>query len=99
MPGHDFRFVKTEIMPVAAVVLRVAWYETARNAGALLLGLLSAVESKNCWTMAELSGHGTPDKLQHLLSRARWDADDIADDLRDYVTAAFADPDAVLVVD
>lgn len=78
---------------------RFARYETARNAGALLLGLLSATETKNCWTMAELSGHGTPDKLQHLLSRARWDADDIRDDLRHYVTGAFAEPDAVLVVD
>jgi SRSO17 transposase len=78
---------------------RFARYEAARNAGALLLGLLSATETKNCWTMAELSGHGTPDKLQHLLSRAKWNADDIRDDLRHYVTAAFAELDAVLVVD
>jgi SRSO17 transposase len=78
---------------------RFARYDTARNAGAFLLGVLSALETKNCWTMAELSGHGTPDKLQHLLSRAKWDADDIRDDLRRYVTDAFADPDAVLVVD
>ncbi|CAN5393866.1 IS701 family transposase [soil metagenome] len=49
--------------------------------------------------MAELSGHQSPDKLQHLLSRAKWDADDIRDDVRRYVTGAFADPDAVLVVD
>lgn len=48
--------------------------------------------------MAELSGHGTPDRLQHLLSRAKWDADDIRDDLRGYVVEAFGDPDAGLVV-
>jgi len=37
--------------------------------------------------------------LQHLLSRARWDAEAVRDDLRDYVIDAFADPGAVLVVD
>ena len=78
---------------------RFARYDAARNAGAFILGVLSAVESKNCWTMAELSGHGSPDKLQHLLARAKWDADDIRDELRGYVSDAFAEPDAVLVVD
>ncbi len=37
--------------------------------------------------------------LQHMLSRASWDEDAVAGDVRDYVTAAFADTDAVLVVD
>ena len=34
-----------------------------------------------------------------MLSRASWDEDAVAGDVRDYVTTAFADPDAVLVVD
>ena len=37
--------------------------------------------------------------MQHLLSRAKWDADAVRDDLRDYVIDAFGDPGAVLVVD
>jgi SRSO17 transposase len=37
--------------------------------------------------------------LQHMLSRASWDEDAVAGDVRDYVTTALADPDAVLVVD
>jgi len=37
--------------------------------------------------------------LQHLLARACWDADEVCDDLRGYVCDAFADPQAVLVVD
>ena len=37
--------------------------------------------------------------MQHLLSRAKWDADAVRDDLRDYVIDAFGDPDAVLIVD
>ena len=31
---------------------RFARYDAARNTGAFLLGVLSVVESKNCWTMA-----------------------------------------------
>ena len=34
-----------------------------------------------------------------MLSRASWDEDAVAGDVRDYVTTAFADPDAVLVLD
>lgn len=78
---------------------RFARCEAARNAGALVLGVLSALETKDCWTIAELSGHDSPDKLQHLLSRAKWDADAIRDDVRDLVVDAFAEPDAILVVD
>lgn len=34
-----------------------------------------------------------------MLSRAKWEADAVRDDLRDYVVDAFGDPGAVLVVD
>jgi SRSO17 transposase len=37
--------------------------------------------------------------MQHLLGRARWDADGVRDDLRDYLTERLGDPGAVLVVD
>ncbi len=39
-------------------------------------------DRKNCWTIAEHRGDLTPDGLQHLLSRATWDADAGRDDLR-----------------
>jgi len=64
-----------------------------------MLGMLSGLERKNCWTIAEYRDDLTPDGLQHLLARAAWDADAVRDDLRGYVLEAFADPDAVLVVD
>jgi SRSO17 transposase len=64
-----------------------------------MLGLLSGLDRKNCWTIAEYRADLTPDGLQHLLARAAWDADAVRDDLRGYVLEAFADPDAVLVVD
>lgn len=36
---------------------------------------------------------------EHLLARARWDADAVRDDLRGYVVDHFGDPGAILVVD
>jgi len=73
--------------------------EPRRRARAFVLGLLSGLRRKNCWTIAEQAGDATPDGMQHLLARARWDADGVRDDLRGYVTEYLGDPDAVLVVD
>ena len=78
---------------------RFARYEPLRHAGGLMLGMLSGLDRKNCWTIAEQRGDLTPDGLQHLLARAKWDADAVRDDLRDYVIDAFGEPDAVLVID
>ena len=78
---------------------RFARAEPVRHAGALILGLLSGLDRKNCWTIAEHRGDGTPDGLQHLLSRAKWDVDAVRDDLRSYVREAFGDPGGILVVD
>ncbi len=61
--------------------------------------MLSALQRKNCWTIAEHRRDVTPDGLQHLLARAKWDAEAVRDDLRGYVIDAFAESDAVLVVD
>ena len=78
---------------------RFTRYEPARRAGTLVLGLLSGLDRKNCWTIAEHRGDATPDGLQHLLSRAKWEADEVRDDLRSYVVEAFGDPAGILVVD
>ncbi|MCX4648139.1 hypothetical protein OG456_38210 [Streptomyces sp. NBC_01446] len=31
------------------------------------------VDTRNCWTLAQALGHPGPHRLQHLLSRARFD--------------------------
>ena len=61
-------------------------------------GLLSPVERKNGWQLAEQAGDATPDGLQCLLPTYRWDADLVRDDLKDYVAEHLADPGGVLVV-
>jgi SRSO17 transposase len=87
----------------SAVIDRIAprftRYEPLRHAGELMLGMVSGLDRKNCWTIAEQRGDATPDGLQHLLSRAKWDAEAVRDDLRDYVVDAFGDPGATLILD
>ena len=78
---------------------RFCRYEPLRHAAELMAGMVSGLDRKNCWTIAEHRGAATPDGLQHLLSRAKWDADAVRDDLRDYVIDAFGDPQAILVLD
>src|SRR3954454_10935465 len=73
--------------------------ECRRRVRGFLLGLLADLPRKNCWTIAEHAGDATPDGMQHLLSRARWDTDGVAEDLRDYVVDHLGDPGAVLVID
>jgi SRSO17 transposase len=49
---------------------------------AYLQGLLSGCERKNGWQLAEWMGEAAPYAGQHLLDRARWDADDARDQVR-----------------
>ncbi|GAP48251.1 transposase [Streptomyces azureus] len=54
--------------------------EPRRRVRDLMLGLLSDLPRKNCWNIAEWAGEATPDGMQHLLGRARWDADAVRDE-------------------
>ena len=64
-----------------------------------LRGLLSPVERKNGWQLAEQAGDATPDGVQRLLSTYVWDAGLVQGDLAGYVLEHMADAEAVLVVD
>jgi SRSO17 transposase len=66
-------------------------------------GLLAELEDHNCWTMAEAAGHPAPHRMQHLLSRARVDEQQILDDAADWaaghLSAGREVSDVVLIVD
>ncbi|WP_328765009.1 IS701 family transposase [Streptomyces sp. NBC_00272] len=62
-------------------------------------GLLAPVARKNSWQLAEQAGHATPDGLQHLLAGAKWNPDDIRDDLQEYVADRLGESDGVLIID
>jgi DDE superfamily endonuclease len=73
--------------------------ESQQRALAYLKGLLSPVERKNGWQLAEHAGNPTPDGMQRLLAPYQWDAELVRDDLRPYVLEHLADLQAVLVFD
>jgi SRSO17 transposase len=73
--------------------------EPRRRAAAYLQGLLAPVGRKNGWQLAEAVGDRTPDGVQEFLSRVRWDAEAVRDDLRAYVVGHLRDPGGVLVLD
>src|ERR671927_331106 len=83
----------------ARIAPRFARAEPRRRALAYLRGLLLPLERKNGWQLAEAAVDATPDGVQDFLSRMRWDADAVRDDLRAYVVEHLGDPEAVLVLD
>jgi SRSO17 transposase len=83
----------------ARIAARFVRAEPRRRALAYVRGLLSGVERKNGWQLAEEAGELTPDGMQRLLSTAHWDAEVVRDDLRQYVVDHLGDPAAILVID
>jgi SRSO17 transposase len=73
--------------------------EARASVMAYLAGLLSPLERKNSWQLAESSGKPNPYPFQHLLGRAIWDADIVRDHLRSYIIDHLADDQAVMVID
>ncbi|GAA2662756.1 hypothetical protein GCM10010307_82130 [Streptomyces vastus] len=72
---------------------------TPPRTGKFVRGLLADLPRKNCWTIAEWAGEATPDGMQHLLERAKWDADAVRDDLRVYAVDRLGAEQAALIVD
>lgn len=83
----------------ARIAPRFARSEARNRSRRYLEGLLSPVECKNGWQLAEQVGELRPYGIQRLLSQASWDCDAVRDDLREYVVEHLGDPDAVLVID
>ena len=78
------RFVRPEVRQRAQVYLEL---------------LLANVPRKNGWQLAEHAGDATPKNIQHFLGRARWDADEVRDDLQQYVVKHLAEKNGVLIID
>src|SRR5215472_14095917 len=83
----------------ARIAGRFARSEQRQRVRRYLQGLLSPIERKNGWQLAEAAGEANPYGFQELLSRAEWEADAVRDDLLDLVREHLADPEAVIVID
>jgi SRSO17 transposase len=73
--------------------------ETRQSCGQMVSGLLMELDDHNCWTIAEAVGHRGPHRLQHLLSRAVWDDQQVLDIAAAWAVSHLDDGDGVLIVD
>jgi SRSO17 transposase len=73
--------------------------EPREHAENYLRGLLSPLERKNGWTIAELSGQHEPKATQRFLNLTGWDADKLRDVNLAYARENFADPRGTLIAD
>ncbi len=73
--------------------------EVRERSARYLRGLLSPVERKNGWQVAEAIGDPDPAGVQRLFYEAVWDAAAVCDAYQQFVVETFGDPDAVLVLD
>ena len=73
--------------------------ELKETCSAFLEGLLSGIERKTGWLMAEQAGAERPYRMQSLLGRSGWNADALRDEVRAYAMEALGDANGVLIVD
>ncbi len=78
---------------------RFARPEPRHRALLYLQGLLSAVERKNGWQLAEQAREATPYGMQRLLSQAVWDTEGVRDDLRSYALEQLGTGGAIIAID
>jgi SRSO17 transposase len=83
----------------ARIAGRFKRVEPRRAAHDYLLAVLSDVDTRSCWQLAEQAGHASPHRMQRLLAEAVWDADAVRDDLRAFVVDELGDPEGVLMID
>ncbi|MBP2056403.1 SRSO17 transposase, partial [Streptomyces griseochromogenes] len=67
--------------------------EPRESALPYMRGLIAPLGRKNGWTLAEQAGHAGPDGIHRMLNRIEWEADEVLDDVRDYVAEHLGDPE------
>ena len=78
---------------------RFARAEPRQRALAFLHGLLSTLERKTSWQLAEHARETTPYGMQRLLSRAVCDVEGLRDDVRSYALERLGTQNAILALD
>src|SRR5689334_24176588 len=69
--------------------------EPRKTALSYLVGLLSPLERKNGWQLAEAAGASRPDSIQRLLNTAKWKADEVRDELWQYIVEHLGSTQAI----
>jgi SRSO17 transposase len=85
---EELRWFKPRLAPV------FPRQELKETSGHFLDGLLSGIERKTGWLMAEQAGLARPYRMQSLLGRSQWNEDGLRDAVRAYVVETLGDADA-----
>src|SRR6266566_333951 len=83
----------------ARLATHFARSEPFQRALRFVQGILSSVERKNGWQLAEQAREATPYGMQRLLSQAVWDADGVRDELRAFVLQHLGSSPLTVVID
>ena len=97
--AHDFPASETFDALAARLGKLFPRSETRLRAMGYLKGLLSPCARKNSWQLAEWLGDPTPDGIQYLLERGRWDPDAARDELQRWVADHLGAEDGVFILD
>ncbi len=73
--------------------------ESREQARKYLRGLLAPLERKTSWQLAERLHDSTPDRMQRLLYRVPWDAEEARDRLQQFIIERFGEKEAIGVLD
>src|SRR5436190_13815287 len=83
----------------AGLASRFARPEPFARALRFVQGILSTVERKNSWQLAEQAREATPYGMQRLLSQAVWDVDGVRDDLRTFALQQVGSRHVIVAID
>jgi SRSO17 transposase len=73
--------------------------ESREQARKYMRGLLAPLERKTSWQLAERLHDSTPDRMQRLLYRVPWDAEEAQDRLQQFIIERFGEKEAIGVLD
>jgi SRSO17 transposase len=99
-PADVMFSIEEELIPIQTIIQdcfnRV---ETKRSAMSYFQGLISTIERKNSWQLAEQAGCESPYAFQYLLGRATWDVSRLRDSASRYTIDFMAQEEGVLSLD
>lgn len=92
--------IEQELIPIQEILQdNFNRLETKASAMSYFQGLISTVERKNSWQLAEQAGCENPYAFQYLLGRATWDVNRFRDSVRQYVVRFMPQEEGVLSID
>jgi len=93
------KWIEEVDVAAARIASRFSRKDLRAHSARYLRGLISRVERKNGWQLAEELGEQTPTNLQHFIARSNWDADQVRDDLQQYAMEHLGSKDGILIID